>query len=127
MSVTTIQLSDGGLIRGSYNITINGLAYVLKTFDLDLPVRSENDYAETGAFAKSSHITDQQKWAVTISAIAGTAGPTQLYPFTISGYSNLYWAVGNLKFTGTAMGLQTWSADLLQLATATATRTTATV
>lgn len=124
MAVNTVFLADGGLIRGSYNITINGYSYVLKTFDLDLPVRSENDYSETGAFAKSSHITDAQKWAITISAVTGTPQPTQLFPFTISAYSGLYWAVGNLKLQGSAMGLQTWSGDLLQMATANATRTT---
>lgn len=124
MPVPTVFLSDGGLIRGSYVVTINGYTYVLKTFDLDKPVRSENDYSETGAFNKSSHITDAQKWSVTISAVSGTPEPTQLFPFTISAYAGLYWAVGNVKLTGSAMGLQLYSGDLMQLATSNAARTT---
>lgn len=107
------QLSDRGLIRGSFKLTIDGYDYVFKTFTHDKPVRMAREYDENGRPFSSSYTTDFQKLSGEIMAYAGTPEPAQLFPFAFEGK---FWTISNLKLNGSTEGVRSYSADMEQLA-----------
>lgn len=116
-------LSDNGLIRGSITVTIDGVPYLLKTFDRAKPVRSDREYDASGLPLASSHAADFQTISVEIMAEAGVQEPSQLVPFS---YDGKLWALGNLNLRGTTEGLTSYSGEITQLASATTATITTT-
>jgi hypothetical protein len=117
------QLSDKGLVRGTFVVSIDSVDYILKTYDHAKPIRSEKEYGEAGYFESSSHIADQETLQVEIMARVGVQDPSQLVPFSFDGK---LWTVGSLNKRGTTEGLTSFSAEIQQLASTTESTITVT-
>lgn len=110
-------LSDNGRIFGqTYDVTINGYAYTLKTLDHALPVNGEQTMDSSGLFNGGGYTRGQERISVEIDAVTGTPAPAQLVPFaaTLHGFSSKRWIVGSLQIRSSQTGLRTYSAELLQ-------------
>lgn len=110
-SATT--LSDRGLVRGSFKVTIDGYTYLLKTGQRQKPVVSNFEKGELGRPEASSHVADFEKISGEIMAYAGVPEPAQLFPFSFDGK---YWAVGNLTLNYATEGLRSYTCEITQLA-----------
>lgn len=106
-------LSDKGLVRGSFLVTIDGYSYRLKTGQRQKPVVSNFEKDENGLPVASSHAVDFQKLSGEILAYAGTPEPSQLKPFL---YDSKYWSVGNLTLNYSTEGLRSYNCEITQLA-----------
>jgi hypothetical protein len=115
---TASTLSDGGFLTGTYDITLDGYAYTLKTVDHDLPVSEAVSMASDGTFKGGASVVQQQKLSVSIDAVTGIPAPSQLVPFALAihGFSSKNWKVTNLKIASTNSGaaIRTYNADITQ-------------
>lgn len=111
-------LSDNGFVGGSYDVTIDGYAYVLDTVDHDLPVSQADAQYANGTPKGALFVKGKQRLAVRIKAVSGVQAPSQLVPFSLAihGYSSKYWVVTNLKITSANDGavIRTYNADIVQ-------------
>lgn len=108
-------LSDSGAIYAqTYDITINGYAYTLKTVDHSLPVNGEAIADSTGLFKGAGYVRGQETLSCEIDAISGISAPTQLYPFAqaFHGYASKNWVVASLQIKSSNAGTRTYSAEL---------------
>jgi hypothetical protein len=109
--------SDNGAIYGStYEVTIDGYAYVFKTIDHQKNVSGIVIKDSSGLFKGGAYVVDQEVCAVEIDAISGTPAPSQLVPFAqaFHGFSSLNWMVHNLSIkSGNEQG-RTYSAEIKQ-------------
>lgn len=107
--------SDSGAIYGqSYDITIDGLAYVCKTVDHAKNVSGITIKTSAGLHKGGAYVVQQEVVQVEIDAITGTAAPSQLVPFAqaFHGFASKYWMVHNLSIkSGNEQG-RTYSAEL---------------
>ena len=106
-------LSDKGLVRGSFTVTIDGYTYRLKTAQRTKPVVSAFEADENGRPLASSHVTTFEKITCEIMAYNGTQAPSQLYPFS---YDSKYWAITNLTLNYATEGIRSYNAEIAQLA-----------
>lgn len=106
-------LADKGLVRGSFNVTIDGYTYRLKTAQRSQPVRSAFEYDENGKPVASSHVVDFQRLSGEILAYSGVPSPSQLKPFT---YDGAYWSIGNLTLNYATEGLRSYNVEIVKLA-----------
>lgn len=109
--------SDSGAIYGqSYSVTIDGVAYVLKTIDHAKNVSGIVIKGATGLFAGGAYVVDQETCSVEIDAISGTDAPSQLVVFAqaFHGFASKYWMVHNLSIkSGNETG-RTYTAEIKQ-------------
>lgn len=110
-SATTLQ--DSGLLRGSFNVTIDGYAYRLKTATRNKPVTSNFESDENGRPVASSHVATWEKISGEIMAYNGTQAPSQLFPFS---YDSKYWAITNLTLNYATENLRSYSVEITELA-----------
>jgi hypothetical protein len=122
-SATTLQ--DKGLLRGSFNVTIDGYSYRLKTAQRSKPSVSAFESDENGRPVASSHVATWQKISGEIMAYTGVQEPSQLYPFS---YDSKYWAITSCTLNYATENLRSYTVELTQLAgTAAADFVTSTV
>ncbi len=111
-------LSDNGLIGGSLDGVINGIAYTFDTLDADLPVSEAVAMNADGTFKGGVSVKGQLKLSVKINAITGYPAPSQLVPFSLNvpGIGPKNYKVTNLKlsFANSGANLRTYSADLTE-------------
>lgn len=108
-------LTDGGPIYGStYDVTIDGYAYTLRTADHSLPVAGDEIRDSSGKFKGHASIVQRQQVSVEIDAITGTPAPSQLVPFSqaFHGYAAKWWAVHDLTIKSSQTSLRTYTAVL---------------
>ena len=117
MASATI-LADGGYITGTYSVTIDGVAYTIDTSSHDLPVSEAIASAADGTFKGGASVKLQEKIAVKIKGITGTAPPSQLVKFALAvdGYASKNWKVTNLKIDSSNSGavITEYSADITE-------------
>lgn len=114
MASNTYKTDSGAIYGQSYDVTIDGLAYVCKTVDHAKNVSGIVIKDSTGLFKGGAYVVQQEIIQVEIDAIAGTAAPSQLVPFAASfhGFASKYWMVHNLSIkSGNEQG-RTYSAEL---------------
>ena len=110
-SATT--LSDSGLLRGSFTVTIDGYPYRLKTAQRSKPVTSNFESDENGRPVSSSHVATWEKITGEIMAYNGVQAPSQLYPFS---YDSKYWAITNLTLNYATENLRSYAVEITELA-----------
>lgn len=109
--------SDSGAIFGAtYDVTIDGAAYTLKTVDQSIPVNGEQIFTAAGLFKGGGYVLGQERLQVEIDAITGVAAPSQLVPFALSihGFASKNWIVGNLNIRSGNAQLRTYSAEIME-------------
>jgi hypothetical protein len=118
-------LSDKGLLRGSFNVTIDGYSYRFKTAQRSKPSTSNFENDENGRPAASSHVATWQKLTGEMMAYNGTQEPSQLFPFS---YDGKYWAITSLTLNYATENLRSYAVEITALAgTAAADFTTSSV
>lgn len=111
-------LSDGGPIFGAtYDVTIDGYAYTLRTADHSLPTADGEIMDSSGLFKGAGAVRKREQISVEIDAITGVQAPTQLKVFAYSfhGYASKYWAVHDLTIKSSQTALRTYTAVLKQM------------
>lgn len=114
---TADTLSDSGSIFGAtYDVTIDGYVYTLKTADHSLPVSGGQIMDSSGKFKGGAYVRGQERLSVEIDAITGTPAPSQLVAFAqaFHGYSSKYWIVGSLQIKSGNAVSRTYSGELLE-------------
>lgn len=118
-------LSDGGLQRGSYVLTIPdstnanlNVNVLLKTFDFEQPVRSSYEYDENGLPKAASHVRDFKKLSITFMGYANTNAPAAMAKFgptnVFDGVNTNYTLLG-IKRQGGTEGLKSFSAEAVEV------------
>lgn len=107
------RLSDKGLVRQAYKITVDGVVYLLKNAQRQKPVVSQFERGEFGLPLASMHVADFEKITGEIMVYAGVADPSQNYPFLFDGK---YWAITNLTLTAATENLRNYSVEITMLA-----------
>lgn len=109
--------SDSGAIFGqSYDVTIDGYAYVLKSLSHSLPTEGIEIKTSAGAYKGGADVAGRETMSVEIDAISGTPAPSQLVVFSLAvhGYASKYWKVHGLTIkSGNSEG-RTYSAEIKQ-------------
>lgn len=107
-----IIANDGTLVRGTFTITINAVAYILKTFDDDGGApRSEYDYDEAGKPKAASHAEDFRKITGEIMARSDQVAPPKFVVFT---HDSLNFYIISRRYTGTTEGLKSYNVEIVQ-------------
>ncbi len=118
-------LSDGGLLRGSYVLTLPDSGNVnanvnvlLKTFKFSQPVKSSYEFDENGLPKASSHVRDFKKVAVTFMAYNGVNAPAQMVKFgpesRFDGVNTNY-AILNMDRDGGTEALKSFSGEVIEV------------
>ena len=114
MASNTTKADSGAIYGSTYDITIDGVAYVCKTVDHAKNVSGMIIKDSSGLFKGGAYVAEQEVVNVEIDAITGSAAPSQLYPFAqaFHGFSSKNWLVCNLSIkSGNEQG-RTYSAEL---------------
>jgi hypothetical protein len=106
-------LSDKGLLRGSFTVTIDGYSYRLKTAARPKASLSAFESDENGRPVASSHVKTWEKITGEIMAYNGVQEPSQLYPFS---YDSKFWAITSLTLNYATENLRSYSVEITQLA-----------
>lgn len=120
MASNTYKADAGAVFGQSYDITVDGYAYVCKTVDHAKNVSGITIKDSTGLFKGGAYVVEQEVVQVEIDAITGTPAPSQLYPFAqaFHGFASKNWMIHNLSIkSGNEQG-RTYSAELKQYASA---------
>lgn len=109
--------SDSGAIYGqTYDVTIDGYAYTLKTVDHALNVSGIQIKGATGLFKGGAYVVEQERVSIEIDAISGIPAPSQLVVFAqaFHGFTSKYWMLGNLSIKSGNEAGRTYSGELMQ-------------
>lgn len=111
--------ADGSFAVGTYDVTIDSLAYTLDTISHELPVSEAHAYLSTGLPKGGAYIKGKQKINCKINAVTGTAAPSQMVKFTFAfhGFTNTNWIVTSLKINSANTGAQirTYDATIMEV------------
>lgn len=109
-----IGYSDGGLIRGSYKITIDGTTYLLKEGKVQNPAREEKEYGVQGEPDSQSIVKDFSTMSVTIMAKKNLPDPEtkRMKPFAFKGD---VWLLASTEFAFSTAGLQVYTGTINKL------------
>lgn len=114
MSSNTYKSDNGAIYGQTYDATIDGYAYTLKTVDHAKNVSGIEIKGSTGLFNGGAYVVGQETLQVEIDAITGTPAPSQLVVFSLAihGFASKYWMVHNLSIkSGNEQG-RTYSAEI---------------
>jgi hypothetical protein len=114
MASNTTKADSGAIYGSTYDVTIDGAAYVLKTVDHQKNVSGITIKDSSGLFKGGAYVVEQEVLQVEIDAITGTAVPSQLVPFALAihGFSSKNWMIHNLSIkSGNEQG-RTYSAEI---------------
>ena len=104
--------NDGTLVRGSIDITIDGVVYTLLDFSRDGgPARTELDYDASGKPAAASHAEDFERITGTIRMRSDKVAPPK---FTVFTYDSKNWYICNREEAGSTQGLKQYTVEILE-------------
>ena len=116
MASNTYKSDSGAVVGQTYDATIDGYAYTLKTVSHALPTSGIEIKDSSGRYKGGADVADRETASVEIDAITGTPPPSQLVVFSLAlhGFSSKYWKVHSLTLkSGNSEG-RTYSADIKQ-------------
>ena len=116
MASNTTKTDSGAIYGATYDVTIDGFAYVLKSVSHTLPVDGVEIKDSSGRFKGGAYVAGRETISVEIDAITGTPPPSQLIVFSLAihGYTSKYWMVHGLTLkSGNSEG-RTYSAEIKQ-------------
>jgi hypothetical protein len=102
-------VNDGTLVRGSIDLTISGVAYVLLDYKRSAKSRSENDYASTGKPLAASHVEDFEMISGTIRSRSDQVAPPK---FTTFAYDSKNWYIKEREEGGSTSGLKAYTVEI---------------
>lgn len=103
-------VNDGTLVRGSINLTINSVTYVLTSFDDDGgQPRTELDYDASGKPLMASHVENFRMISGVIRARSDQAAPPKFVTFS---YDSKNWYIKSRKYTGSTEGLKQYAVEI---------------
>src|SRR3954470_7023325 len=102
-------VNDGTLIRGSIDITIAGVLYVLLDYKRGAKARSEADYDKNGKPAAASHVEDFEMISGTIRARSDQVAPPKFTTFALDGKN---WYIKEREESGSTAGLKAYAVEI---------------
>lgn len=116
MASNTTKSDSGAIYGSSYDITVDGYAYVLKTVSHSLPVDGIEIKDSTGRFKGGAYVAGRETLSVEIDAITGTPPPSQLVVFSqaFHGFTSNYWMIHGLTLKSGNQEGRTYSAEIKQ-------------
>jgi len=104
--------SDGTLVRGSIDLTIDGVTYTLVDFSRDGgQARTELDYNASGKPAAASHAEDFERITGTIRQRSDKAAPPK---WTVFSYDSKNWYICNREYQGSTQGLKQYAVEIIE-------------
>jgi hypothetical protein len=104
--------NDGTLVRGSINLTISSVTYVMKDVARTYGApRSEMDYDANGKPAASSHVEDFEHITGTIMARSDQVIPPK---FTVFSYDSKNWMIIDRSLAGSTEGMKSYTVDIIE-------------
>src|SRR3954465_3454818 len=103
--------NDGTLVRGSINLTIFGVTYVLLDYKRSAKARSEQDYDVDGKPAAASHVEDFEVIPGTIRARSDQAVPPKFVSFS---YDSKNWYIKDREEAGSTQGLKAYAVEIME-------------
>jgi hypothetical protein len=109
-----IGYEDGGLIRGSFKLNIQGASLFLKEGSIDNPHREDREYGLKGQPDAASYVKDFSTMEVTVMNKAGMPDPSTktFLPFA---FKDDVWMIVATKFAFSSAGLQVWTGSIRRL------------
>lgn len=101
--------NDGTLVRGSIDLTISAVAYVLVDFKRSAKARSENEYDSAGKPLAASHVEDFEMISGTIRARSDQAAPPKFISFS---YDSKNWYIKDREYAGSTSGLKSYAVEI---------------
>ena len=111
-------VNDGTLIRGSIDLTINSVPYVLVDYKRGAKARSEEDFASTGKPLAASHVEGFEMISGTIRARSDQAVPPKFVTFS---YDSKNWYIKDREESGSTSGIKSYSVEIQEQIAATLT------
>jgi hypothetical protein len=102
-------VNDGTLVRGSIDLTINSVAYVLLDYKRSAKARSENDYDSAGKPLAASHVEDFETISGTIRARSDKAAPAKFVTFAYDGKN---WYIKDREEGGSTSGIKSYAVEI---------------
>lgn len=109
-----IGYSDGGLIRGSFALNIEGSTFFLKEGKITNPARTDKEYGLKGQPDSQDIVADFSSMTVTIMARKGMPDPEtkRFKPFAFKGAA---WVIASTEFAFSTAGLQVHTGQIEKL------------
>lgn len=108
---TGTTANDGTLVRGSIDLTISGVPYVLMDYKRSAKARSEYDYDKSGKPLMASHVEDFETISGTIRARSDQAAPPK---FTTFSYDGKNWYIKDREEGGSTQGLKSYTVEIVE-------------
>lgn len=103
--------NDGTLVRGSIDLTINGVVYTLLDYKRSAKARSEMDYDKDGKPLAASTVEDFETISGTIRARSDKAAPAKFVSFS---YDSKNWYIKDREESGSTQGLKAYSVEIVE-------------
>jgi hypothetical protein len=116
MASNTYKSDSGAVFGQSYDFTLDGYSYVMKTVSHSLPTSGIEIKDSSGRFKGGADVADRETMSVEIDAVTGTPPPSQLVVFSLAihGFTSKYWKIHGLTLkSGNSEG-RTYSAEVKQ-------------
>ncbi len=116
MSTNSTKSDSGAIYGATYDVTIDGYAYTLKTLDHALPTSGGEIKGPTGLYKGGADVVDRETFSGEIDAISGTPAPSQLVVFAqaFHGFTSKYWKVHSMSIKSGNESLRTYSVECKQ-------------
>jgi hypothetical protein len=101
--------NDGTLVRGSIDITISGVPYVLLDYKRSAKARSEEDFDSAGKPAAASHAEGFEMISGTIRARSDKAAPPKFVTFA---FDSKNWYIKDREEAGSTAGLKSYAVEI---------------
>lgn len=111
-------VNDGTLIRGSIDLTINSVPYVLVDYKRSAKARSEEDFSSNGKPLAASHVEGFEMISGTIRARSDQAVPPKFITFS---YDSKNWYIKDREESGSTSGIKSYSVEIQEQIAATLT------
>lgn len=109
-------VNDGTLVRGSIDLTISSVPYVLLDYKRSAKARSEEEYTSAGKPLAASHVEGFETISGTIRARSDQAAPPKFVTFSYDGKN---WYIKDREESGSTSGLKSYSVEIQEQIAAT--------
>ena len=116
MATNSTKSDSGGIYGQTYDVTIDGYAYTLKTLDHALPTSGMEIKTAVGLYRGGGDVVDRETLSAEIDAISGTPAPSQLVVFAqaFHGFTSKYWKVHSMSIKSGNESGRTYSVECKQ-------------
>ena len=102
-------VNDGTLVRGSIDLTINSVPYVLLDYKRSAKARSEEDFNSSGKPLAASHVEGFEMISGTIRARSDQAAPPKFVTFS---YDSKNWYIRDREEGGSTAGIKSYTVEI---------------